>query len=877
MFTRSIRALAMLATTALIGAASVQAQTRFDFDSTPGRLSKLVVPSRYALQLDVDPARDDFTGSVAIEVTARQAVPQIELHAHELKAASARLVSGTAVRPLQVVPQPERQTWRLVPADGQPIAAGAHRIEIAYAGVVHRFGEGLFRAPYRAGGKEQQMLATQLEAIHARTLFPAFDEPSFRAAFDLSVRAPKQYDVASNMPRRSRRLDGDRAVHAFPATPSMPPYLVALAVGRFDTLQGRAAGIPLRILTAPGKRRQARFAMDATKQLLPYFTQYFGVPYALPKLDQIAVPSTRWGAMEDWGLISYAEDALLVDPKRSGARTYRDVYATVAHEIAHQWFGNLVTAASWEEIWLNEAFATWLQDKATDRFNPQWRVRLQSRIPIDNAMTLDAGPATRAIRSGPVQETAVFDVFDSITYAKGGAVLTMLEQWIGPDAFRRGLAGYMKGQRLSNATAADLWHHIGRASGQDVMAVAASWTDQPGFPLVRVQATCEQGRARATFTQDRFSTSPALSGTGQRWKIPLRYARGAQRGAVLLELPQQTVDLGACSDAPLVVNAGGAGFYRVAYDAPAAQALNRRFAALDEADRVTLLSDTFALVQAGQLPLAAYFDLLAALPSVRDGARTMLWNLAHTQLNFLDTALAGTPGQQPLRASARGLLSPVLAQIGWTPAAGEDGHVSALRGELILQLAKFDDAETIRRAAAAFDDHESGRATLHPSMREQVIVAAGIHADRDRFERLLSRLKQADGEEDRWIYAKALASGRDAGHAQALLAATLAGIAPSNIASTVPGLVARHSPHGELAYRHTLSHFQRYADMAGSWGKADLLPQAAQGFSDAAKADRLLEDQRRHAGIDGAKQAAREAEAIRLRALVKARETTRSE
>lgn len=872
---RSIRAMSMLAAMALISAASVQAQKRYDFDSTPGNLSKQVVPSRYALHLDLDPARDGFTGTAAIDVQVRQAAPFIELHAHELKAASARLVSGQGVRPLQVAPQAERQMWRLTPSDGQPIAAGAHRIEIAYAGTVHRVGDGLFRAPYHVAGKEQRMLATQLEAIHARTVFPAFDEPSFRARFDVTVRAPKDYDVASNMPRHSRQVVGGHAVHRFPTTPSMPTYLAAVAVGRFEALEGRTAGIPLRILTAPGKREQARFAMKATKELLPYYTRYFGVPYALPKLDQFAVPSTRWGAMEDWGLISYAEDALLVDPKRSAGETYRDVYSVVAHEIAHQWFGNLVTAASWEEIWLNEAFATWMASKATHHFNPSWKVQLHERVPLDRAMTLDAGPATRAIRSGPVRETAVMDVFDPITYAKGGAVLTMLEQWMGAEAFQRGLADYMKGQRLSNATAADLWHYIGRASGKDVMAVAASWTDQPGFPLVQVQASCVDGKAQAVLTQSRFTTSSAVNGAGQVWKIPVRYARGKTLGTVLFDKPQHTLELGACSDEPLIVNAAGAGFYRVAYEAPALQALTQRFAALGEGDRVTLLSDTFALVQAGRVPLPRYFELLAALPSVRDTSRTMLWDLASAQLNFLDVAMAGTPAQQQIRATARSLLTPVLAELGWKPAPKEDAQTSGLRGQLIFQLAKFDDAATIRRAMEAFDKDEAGQVPLHASMRSFVIRAVGIHADRARFDRLLARLKNASGEEERWTYAQALASGRDAKRAEELLAAALSGVAPNNIASSLPGLVAGLSPHGELAYSHAVGNFPRFGEMAGSYGKGYLLPQAAQGFSEAAQANRLVEDQRRLVGADGAVLAAREAEAIRLRAEVKGREMGR--
>lgn len=868
---RSTRALSVVAAVALTGAAAAQAQTRFNFDTTPGHLSKQVVPSRYALTLNLDPDRDDFTGQVAISVKVREATASIELHAHELKSSRAVLATPKGLRPLRVEPQEATQTWRLTPTDGAPIATGDYRIEIDYGGKVHPYGEGLFHAPYQSKGQPQQMLATQLEAISARMLFPGFDEPSFRAAFELTVRAPKEYTVLSNMPEGQGRIEGATAVHPFPATPPMPTYLISVAVGKFDSIEGRAAGVPLRMFTVPGKREEARYAMEVTKQVLPYYTQYFGVPFALPKLDQLAVPSTRWGAMEDWGLISYAENAMLVDPARSSAQTRRTAYATIAHEVAHQWFGNLVTAASWEEIWLNEAFATWLQAKTTDRFNPTWKVRLDDREPIDRAMLLDAGQATRAIRSGPVRESAVNDVFDSITYAKGGAVLTMLEQWIGPDAFRNGLVAYMKGQRMSNATAADLWHYIGKASGRDVRAVAASWTDRPGFPLVQVRESCDNGQATATLTQSRFSTANS-NVPEQVWKIPVRMTRGGTALVTLLETPEQTIKLGPCDAQPLIVNAGGAGFYRVAYEPSVLKTLTDGFAGLAEGDRMSLLSDTFALVQAGRVPLTSYFTLLAALPRVEDSSRTMLWHVAKTQLDFLDTALAGTPAQQQLRAAGRSLLAPQLARLGWTPQPQEDLQSAELRGGLIEQLAKFDDKPTIERALRAFDEDDAGKGSLPASLRQAVITATGIHADKARFDKLITRLKNARGEEERWMYAKALAAGRDPQRAEELLAASLAGVSTANVATAIPGLVAQSSPFGELAYRYTLSNFKQLGELAGSWGRSFLLPRSASGFNDAQRATRLIEDQRRAAGADGEISAAREAEVIRLRAAVKARE-----
>lgn len=864
-------AIALLAAGWLAATAAV-AQPRFDFDTAPGRLSKQVVPQRYALELDVDPAKADFGGRVAITVNVRQPVKEIVLHADHLRAGRATLDGG---RRLHVRPDAKASLWRLVPADGALVAPGEHRIEIAYRGRVNTAGEGLYLARHGEGGRER-MLATQLESIHARNLFPAFDEPAFRAVFELSVRAPRGLGVHANMPAVETRDDKGMAttVHRFAPTPSMPTYLVALTVGRHDVLAGEVDGIPLRILTAPGKAQHGALAMRATKEVLPFFRGYFGVPYALPKLDQLAVPSTRNGAMEDWGLISYKEPMLLFDPAKSSPETERDVYHTVAHEIAHQWFGNLVTASSWDEIWLNEAFATWMQVKATDRFNPSWHVTLHSRTYVDRAMVRDAGPSTRPIRGQPVDETRVFDVFDEITYSKGGAVLSMLEQWIGPETFQRGLASYMQERRFSNATAGDLWHHLGAAAGQDVAAMARSWTDQPGFPVVGVSAACRNGRTEVSLTQERFSLGAPLP--AQTWRIPVRLARGAQQATVLLEGASGSAVLEGCDgSAPLVANAGGRGFFRVAYEPALREQLRERFEALAPADRVALLSDSFALVQAGRLRAAEHFALLHALPRAQGPGRAALYAGAGKQLQALDETFAGLPAQEALRAAARRLLAPELARLGWQPRPGDDAETLDLRANLVELLARFDDAAVVERARTLYDDDAAGRAALPASLRAAVSVAVGMHADAARFERLRDQLRRAGSEEDRELYVLALAAGRDPARARTLLDWALGGELPPHTAFSVSAEMGRHSPHAALAFEHTRAHWPALAKKAGTSAfnqSAWLLPRAAESAVDPALADALVFEQQRRMGARGARAAHSVAARIQARAALRARE-----
>ena len=882
--------LATLLATLLALPLPLLAQPRFDFPATATVLPKTVVPSVVTLLLDVDPLSEKFSGDIGIQVAVSEAVPAIVLHAVQLQAVSATLETGAQRRTLRIKADKNSGTWQLTPVDGAPVPAGAHRIHIRYRGAVQKSGEGLFRVDHRVAGRPARMLATQLEATSARSLMPAFDEPVFRAVFELSVRAPAGWQVLSNMPILGVTPQGRSELHRFAPTPAMPSYLLAVAVGRFDVLEGESTGVPLRIFTAPGKREQARFAMASTQQVLPYFASYFGQPYALPKLDQLAVPGTRQGAMEDWGLISYIEDALLYDPARSTPENQRGVFGTVAHEIAHQWFGNLVSVASWSEIWLNEAFATWMERKASEHFHPEWQGALRQRGRIDDTMQRDATPATRAIRAGPVAEASVFDVFDNITYTKGGAVLTMLEQWIGPEAFQRGLAAYMAERRLAPATAGDLWFHIGRAAGRPVAEVAASWTDQPGFPLVEVSAVCEAGRTMVGLKQSRFLMDAAAPASAARWRVPVRLSRGDEVSTVLLEDVQKQIELPGCDERPLLANAGGRGFYRVLYSTALKSRASSAFVNLAPADRVTLLSDSFALARAGRSAMGEHFALLAALPRVDDTSRAALYSMAATQLTVLDEALAGTPAQAAVRAAGRALFAPELARLGWLPAAAEDAEVQRLRGEMIRRLAQFDDAATLKQARALLVDalpaSSAGKAAqpamtsaktppLTPTVRAAVLRAVGPHADATEFDRLLSALRAANDEEERWLLLEAVASGRDPARARRLLDEALAGRLPASIAIWIPGLVAEQPAMVPMAYDFSLKQWETLARLAGSGvfgGRVWLLPGAVGNSSDKTLAARMVLDQTRLAGPTGDSAAAQKLADVALRSALRERE-----
>jgi aminopeptidase N len=864
-----------------------RAQARFDMAITQTHLPKTVLPSRVDLALDLDPEANNFAGQVRIRLRVLKPVPAIVLHAHELQADEATLVqAGGRSRALTVAVDAATQTWRLVPTDRRPVNAGAWTLLIRYRGRVQSTGESLYRVGYRLDGKPANMLATQLQAVNARRLLPVFDEPVFRSVFALQVRAPAALQVLSNMPLQHREAEGTHTRHHFAPTPPMPSYLVAVTVGRFDVLEDTVDGIPLRIFTAPGKREQARWAMQVTRQVLPYFARYFGRPYALPKLDQLAVPGTREGAMEDWGLISYIEDTLLFDPERSDEETRRRVFLLVAHEISHQWFGNLVSAASWNEIWLNEAFATWMENKAAAVFHPEWQVPLRLRRDVDRTMNRDATAATRAIRAGPVSEASVFEVFDGVTYDKGGAVLSMLEDWMGEAAFQRGLASYMAERAYKPATAGDLWAHIGRAAAAEpatragataagaVAAVAASWTDQPGLPLLSVTQRCEAGQTLVTLRQSRFSAQIAPL-PGGPWQIPLRLMFGGQAQALLLQGAEQTVGFAGCEPLPLLANAGGLGYYRVEYEPGLKARLVSAFATLAPSSRVALVSDSHALASAGRQPMVDHLALLGALPRAQDSSRAALFEMALFQWRSLDVAMAGTPAQAPLRVAAHALFGPELDRLGWQAVAGEDGETQTLRADLIRSLAQFDHAPTVAQAQLRFEAALGDAASVAPSMRPAVLFAVGSRANDAQFDAMLEALRGTDRQEVRWNLLQALAATQDPARAQRLLDESLSGRLPNDIGSSVPGTLARNPAWVMPCYDFVVAHWEQYKRLAGDGpfgGQLWLLPNAVAASSDPAMARRLIVDQERLAGAAGASSAQRVAAAIDNRSRLRERE-----
>ncbi|MBA2435790.1 MAG: M1 family metallopeptidase, partial [Chthoniobacterales bacterium] len=677
----------------LIALTGVRAESKFDFASTPGKLPKEVRPTEYSIRIVPDLEKLTFTGSETIRITVEKPVRKLVLNALELEIASAA-VDGQALPKKSIVLDAEAQTLTL--ALPNELGAGAHEVALKFSGKINPQGQGLFFARYQELGTNEKkiMLGTQFEPTDARRMFPCWDEPSFRAKFQLTAAVPEDFLAVSNMPVEEEttvagggdpggeKSSGRKEVR-FAPSPSMSSYLVVLCAGELDTIEAEQDGVKLRVVATKGKAERGRYALESATKILHYFNEYFGVPYPLPKLDLIALPGGFGGAMENWGGITYFESVLLFDPKNSSTRTKQDIFAVIAHEVAHQWFGDLVTMAWWDNLWLNEGFASWAGSKCTDRFNPEWNEWLRRNVPRDasrrvgfskdTAMQVDARSTTHPVQQPVRTEAEANGAFDEISYKKGRAIIRMLESFLGEEVFRDGIRKYIAAHKYSNTTTADLWQALTEVSGKPVGQIAPGWTEQPGFPLVKI----ERKENTIQLAQERFTVHyadpPAL-----QWQIPLTYVTQDQPAtnnfllrdkAALLpgELP---------NDKAIKFNVADAGYYRVQYDDASWALLVAQIPRLSEADRVNLLLDAWALVEANRAPLAQYLSLV---DQVVNEDQLAVYDQIIDTLVYLNRLFAGDRVRPRFQQYARAVLRPAFDRVGWEAKTGEKSGRASLR------------------------------------------------------------------------------------------------------------------------------------------------------------------------------------------------------
>jgi puromycin-sensitive aminopeptidase len=689
-------------------------------------------PVRYEATLSLDLAGRRFSGREVVELELSAPAGEIVLHAAELavERAVARGVGAERVAS-RIETAAASETVRLT--FDAPLPAGRAALELTWTG---KMSSGL-RGLYRAG----EVAVTQFEAADARRVFPCFDEPAFKATWALTVEAPEGTVVLSNGTPTPAAADGGRQRVAFSETPPLPTYLVALACGKLAAADAiTVRGVPVRTWSVPDKLPLTAFAQGVAVEVLPRLEDYFGLPYGFGKLDQVGIPNFEAGAMENAGLVTFREAALLLDPGTASLGVKKRVAEVVTHELAHQWFGNWVTMAWWDDLWLNEAFATWMSFKIVDAWKPDWRVWLDFDGGKAAALHLDALRSTHAVHADVKNAEEATESFDLITYEKGGAVLRMIEGYLGETSFREGIRVYIRRHANANAVADDLWRALAESSREPVDELANAWIGQPGFPIVEVR---REGH-RLRLAQRRFFSEPGIS-SAETWPVPLvvryedaggvREARHLLRGAAgELVLPGEGEVRWACA------NAGSNGFYRVAYDEAGLAALSANVARLAPAERIGLLADEWALVRAGLRDVGVFLDLAGSFAAETDYA--VLDELV-ARLAAIEARLLAPEVRARFQAWVSRLLGPAFAPVGWDAAAGEGDLARLRRAALVraLGLVARDPvvvAEGSRRLDRFLDgDHAALEANLH----EAAVVMAARAGDAALFDRLRKRFK----------------------------------------------------------------------------------------------------------------------------------------
>ncbi len=845
------------------------AEAPFAFETTPGKLPKEIVPRHYALRLVPDNKALTHTGSVTIELEVLKPTRRIVLNARELEITKALLLYGEN-RTLKPIVDAKEQTVAFeLPLELKP---GKCELALEFRGRINTQPQGLYQDRYQTPSGEKTLLATQMEPVDARRMFPCWDEPVFRATYSLSAVVPAKWLAMSNMPlTRERLLTGNAALKEvwFDRTPAMPSYLVVFAAGEFETLEDEVDGIKLRILCTEGKRESGRYALEVTKNVLRYYNDYFGEKYPLPKLDQLATPGGFGGAMENWGGIIYNEARLLFDPARSPEANRERTHAVIAHEIAHQWFGDLVTMAWWDNLWLNEGFASWMGTKVCDHFNPTWHVWLRAHRDKERVMPQDARKGTHPILQSVRTEQEAGAAFDDITYIKGEQFLRMLEQYLGEDAFRAGMRLYMRRHRLGNTTTADLWAALEEGSGKPVRDFAAGWTERPGLPLVRVGEECKDGKHALTLTQERFTLHDPEAAS-LTWKVPVRFGQAGDAKAnfqVLLEDAPFRLEFGACATA-IFANAGDAAYYRTQYSPEMFDALARQIPSLPEADQLNLLGDTWALACAGRGPASNYLLLVEALKGARSLA---IWEQVLAVLVEMDALERDRPGRAALRQFIVSVLRPVLAELGWDRKPNEAHEAVLLRAEIIELLGVCGDGATIAEARSRFGKFLENPSSLAPDLRLPVTKVVGRYADAATWEKFHALALKSVTAEDKRIYYEAMQRALDPELARRTMAISLTNEMRPPEKNRNLSRVAETRDDNRLVWEFFLANDAKLLADVDGFRRHQYVPATMRHADDATIAEELVNYMRTKRPDEPIKEAERIAAEIRYRADLKLR------
>jgi aminopeptidase N len=811
---------------------------------TTTQLPRGVIPTHYQISLTPDAAAASFGARAVVSINVARATNTITLNAADLKFAKVTLApaAGGAEREATAAVDADAQTATFTFAE--PVAPGMYHLTMDYTGVIGTQAVGLFSLDYPgADGKPQRALYTQFENSDARRMIPSWDEPAYKASFALDVVVPAGQMAVSNMPAaKTETLPDGRKHVSFATTPKMSTYLLFFALGDFERATAKVEGTEVGVVTRRGALPQAQFALDASRAILREYNDYFGVRYPLPKLDNVAGAgrSQFFGAMENWGAIFTFEYALLLDPTIATQHDREEIFSTAAHEMAHQWFGDLVTMRWWDDLWLNEGFASWMESRATARLHPEWNTQLGAVGVRETAMRRDSVAGTHAVVQHVETVEQANQAFDEITYSKGESVIRMLEAYVGENAWKSGVRAYMKANAYGNTVSDDLWKQIEKAAGKPVTAIAHDFTLQPGVPLIKVgEPVCRNGATTVPLTQAEFARD-RLDKTPLAWRVPViaQIAGNAKQASTLIAGGKGTITVPGCG--AVIVNAGQSGYYRTLYSSTDFAQLAQRFASLAPIDQIGLLADSSALGQAGLQPASDVLDLVQATPA---GADPAVWSriagmLDGIHMRYREQAQGGdATRQRRFDTFAIARLAPLMAQVGWTARPGEPSAVANLRERLIVVLSDLGDptviAEARRRYAALATDANA----VPGPLRKTVMGVVAQHADAAMWEQLHTAARNETTPLVRDQRYTLLAAADDRALAMRALQLALTDEPGLTISASMISEVAMRYP--DMAFDFAVANLAKINERVDASSRSRYVARLAMGSSDPAMVNKL--------------------------------------
>jgi aminopeptidase N len=861
-----MRILAFFVFCCLVG--NLNAEEEFSFESAPGKLPKTVAPRHYVIHLEPDEIQLTVDGAEAVEMDVLKPTHEIVMNAGDMKIWNAMLTHSGVREKLVAQPDPTDQLVKFNTA--QDLRPGTYTLSFCFKSPINNESRGLFLQHYQSNGKTEPILATQMRPDKARQLFPCWDEPAFRATFQLSVKVDKKTSAVSNMPEVAEEPVGtDKKIVIFERSPPMSTYLVSLICGRLDSIEDQVDGVKLRVFTIPGKAKLGAFALENERKLVSYYRDYFGIPYPLPKLDQIALPENFGGSVESWGTIAYDENLLLYDSLNSASQAQEQIFATMSRAIAQQWFGDLVTMAWWNNRWLSESLSSWIAHKAEDKLHPEWRSWLRATADREEAMAQDERSDTRAIQPPISKDQQVDDGFDNIVSWKGQYVIRMLEGFLGEDTFRDGIRLYLKQNQFSNATAANLWAALDKTSGRSISQIVSPWLTQPGYPLIRVTAECVKSKQVVTIEQSRFTLEPG-AGKEQQWIIPvgiLSTFNPHRPSYALLDKITQTFDFPDCWGA-LNVNANDLGFYRVWYDPDLFAKLRREWDRLSEEERVDVVSDTWAMVISNRSPVSTYLTLAESLEGETSYS---VWHNILQALITMDRLEQGQSGRAAYQAYVCSLLNPLLERLGWYPNNDEELATKLFRNELIEALGIFGDRSVINEAFERFEQLRTDPNSVAPDLRGAVVAVVGRYSSETVYSQLHQLARQATLLEAKDDYYHAMECALDPKLAQKTLELAIGQeLSPAESAGAF-AKVASEGEHADLAWNFVKDRLALLEKDRSQTLWTVLVPSVVEGLYDRDTANEILNLSKNQATANGLTRTQIAADLLQVRAKLRER------